>query len=137
MTSPENWTAADLPDQTAAPSSSPAPTAASAWRRQGARPPTGARIVLAVRDTTKGETAAAQIDGETEVRRLDLADLASIRAFADELDGDIDVLINNAGVMNVPLSPHRRRLRDADRHQPSRPLRADQPAAARGSPTAS
>lgn len=62
----------------------------------------GAKILLAVRDTAKGEKAAASIDGETEVRRLDLADLSSIRAFADEWTGDIAVLANNAGVMNVP-----------------------------------
>ena len=62
----------------------------------------GAKVVLAVRDTAKGEKAAASIDGDTEVRRLDLADLASIRTFADEWTGDIAVLANNAGVMNVP-----------------------------------
>ena len=40
--------------------------------------------------------------GTTEVRQLDLADLASVRAFADGWDGDLDVLINNAGVMAIP-----------------------------------
>jgi len=63
----------------------------------------GAHVVLAVRNTEKGEQAAATIDGDTEVRRLDLAELASVRAFADALDTDVDVLINNAGVMNIPL----------------------------------
>ena len=67
-------------------------------------PRKGAHVVLAVRNTAKGEEAAAQIDGETEVRRLDLADLASVRAFAEETTADVDVLINNAGVMNVPLA---------------------------------
>ena len=62
----------------------------------------GARVVLAVRDTAKGDQAAASIDGRTEVRRLDLADLTSVRAFADAWDGDLDVLVNNAGVMAVP-----------------------------------
>jgi NAD(P)-dependent dehydrogenase (short-subunit alcohol dehydrogenase family) len=62
----------------------------------------GARVVLAVRDTAKGEQAAASIEGETEVRRLDLADLGSVRAFADAWQGDLDVLVNNAGVMAVP-----------------------------------
>jgi len=62
----------------------------------------GARVVLAVRDTAKGEQAAASIEGPAEVRQLDLADLASVRAFADTWDGDIDVLVNNAGVMAVP-----------------------------------
>jgi NAD(P)-dependent dehydrogenase (short-subunit alcohol dehydrogenase family) len=64
----------------------------------------GARVVLAVRDTAKGDQAASSIDGETEVRRLDLADLASVREFASGWNGDIDVLINNAGVMAIPES---------------------------------
>jgi NAD(P)-dependent dehydrogenase (short-subunit alcohol dehydrogenase family) len=61
----------------------------------------GARVVLAVRDVDKGARVAAQIVGETEVRALDLADLASVRAFAEGWDGPIDVLVNNAGV-SVP-----------------------------------
>jgi NAD(P)-dependent dehydrogenase (short-subunit alcohol dehydrogenase family) len=35
---------------------------------------------------------------------LDLADLASVRAFAQDFGGGVDVLINNAGVMHVPLA---------------------------------
>jgi NAD(P)-dependent dehydrogenase (short-subunit alcohol dehydrogenase family) len=62
----------------------------------------GGRVVLAVRDTARGERAAAGIDGDTEVRRLDLADLASVREFAEAWDGPLDVLINNAGVMATP-----------------------------------
>jgi NAD(P)-dependent dehydrogenase (short-subunit alcohol dehydrogenase family) len=62
----------------------------------------GAHVVVACRDTAKGEHAVAELDGDFTVRRLDLADLASVRAFADELEGDIDVLVNNAGVMAVP-----------------------------------
>ena len=62
----------------------------------------GARVVLAVRDEARGRAAAASIAGETEVRRLDLADLASVRAFADGWEGELDVLIDNAGVMAVP-----------------------------------
>ena len=62
----------------------------------------GARVVLAVRDEGRGRDAAASIPGDTEVRKLDLADLASVHAFADAWEGDIDVLINNAGVMAIP-----------------------------------
>jgi len=62
----------------------------------------GAHVVLAVRDTAKGERAAATIAGAVEVRELDLADLASVRAFAAGWEGDIDVLVNNAGIMAVP-----------------------------------
>jgi NAD(P)-dependent dehydrogenase (short-subunit alcohol dehydrogenase family) len=64
----------------------------------------GARVVLAVRDTGKGQAAAATMPGETEVRRLDLASLASVREFAATWEGDIDLLINNAGVMAPPLT---------------------------------
>src|SRR3954466_11367530 len=62
----------------------------------------GARVVMACRSTEKGEAAAAQLAGAVEVRALDLADLASVRAFAAGLDGPVDVLINNAGIMAVP-----------------------------------
>ena len=62
----------------------------------------GARVVLAVRDEARGRDAAGSIAGETEVRKLDLADLSSVHAFADGFDGDVDVLINNAGVMAIP-----------------------------------
>jgi NAD(P)-dependent dehydrogenase (short-subunit alcohol dehydrogenase family) len=63
----------------------------------------GADVTLAVRDLEKGRAAAAAINGKTEVRRLDLADLASVREFADGWSGEIDLLINNAGVMIPPL----------------------------------
>jgi len=63
-----------------------------------------ARVVLAVRDTVKGQAAAARMPGETEVRRLDLASLASVREFAAGWEGEIDLLINNAGVMVPPLT---------------------------------
>jgi NAD(P)-dependent dehydrogenase (short-subunit alcohol dehydrogenase family) len=62
----------------------------------------GAHVVMAVRDTAKGEQAAAGLPGKVEVRRLDLADLASVRAFAASSDGELDILVNNAGVMAVP-----------------------------------
>jgi NAD(P)-dependent dehydrogenase (short-subunit alcohol dehydrogenase family) len=65
----------------------------------------GAHVVLAVRSIEKGEQAAATMSGRTEVRALDLASLASVREFAAGWDGgEIDVLINNAGVMVPPLS---------------------------------
>src|SRR5437016_7067451 len=63
-----------------------------------------ARVVLAVRDLDKGRAAAATMPGETEVRRLDLSSLASVREFAAGWDGDLHVLINNAGVMAPPLT---------------------------------
>src|SRR3954463_6352799 len=61
-----------------------------------------ARVVLAVRDPARGEQAAAGLRGQVEVRRLDLADLASVREFAAGWDDDLGVLVNNAGIMAVP-----------------------------------
>jgi NAD(P)-dependent dehydrogenase (short-subunit alcohol dehydrogenase family) len=57
----------------------------------------GADVVLAVRNSLKGKAVAADIPGSTEVRELDLASLDSIRTFAAGWDGEIDLLINNAG----------------------------------------
>jgi NAD(P)-dependent dehydrogenase (short-subunit alcohol dehydrogenase family) len=70
----------------------------------GALAAKGAHVVLAVRDLDKGRAASEAMRGSTEVRRLDLADLASVRRFASEWDGEIDLLINNAGIMIPPLS---------------------------------
>ncbi|HZX03975.1 SDR family NAD(P)-dependent oxidoreductase, partial [Kribbella sp.] len=58
----------------------------------------------------KGEAARAEIlaehpDAQLEVRRIDLADLASVQEFAERLAADeqhLDLLVNNAGVMTPP-----------------------------------
>lgn len=73
---------------------------------------TGASVILAVRDTARGEKVASELRGatpgaEVSVRKLDLASLASIEAFAEKLTGAmdrLDLLVNNAGVMVPPLS---------------------------------
>jgi NAD(P)-dependent dehydrogenase (short-subunit alcohol dehydrogenase family) len=70
----------------------------------GALAGAGARVVLPVRNLDKGRAAAATMPGETEVRELDLASLASVGEFAAAWDGEIDLLINNAGVMVPPLT---------------------------------
>jgi NAD(P)-dependent dehydrogenase (short-subunit alcohol dehydrogenase family) len=77
----------------------------------------GARVIMAVRTPEKGEAARAEILGrhpgaDLEVRRVDLADLGSVRDFADGLLAaatPIDLLVNNAGVMTPP-----RRMTTAD-----------------------
>jgi len=96
------WTAAEIPDQrgrvaivTGANSG-----IGLAAARELAR--AGARVVMAVRNQDKGREAAQTITGEVEVRELDLADLASVRAFAGAFDGELHLLINNAGVMAPP-----------------------------------
>jgi NAD(P)-dependent dehydrogenase (short-subunit alcohol dehydrogenase family) len=77
----------------------------------------GARVVLTARDPGRGEAAAATVreavpDADLVVEPLDLADLSSVRDFADRLTGAtprLDVLLNNAGVM---MPPRRRTTAD-------------------------
>jgi len=63
----------------------------------------GAEVTLAVRNTSAGDRAAAGIAATTghavHVSRLDLADQASVAAFAADWTGPLDLLINNAGVI--------------------------------------
>ncbi|TEA03325.1 oxidoreductase [Mycobacteroides salmoniphilum] len=61
----------------------------------------GAHVVMAVRNTEKGKAAQATITGSTEVRQIDVANLTSVRAFADTIEA-VDILVNNAGIMMVP-----------------------------------
>lgn len=56
----------------------------------------GAHVVLAVRNPADVQ--------EFEARRLDVSDLSAVRAFAASWTDDLDVLINNAGVMDVPAA---------------------------------
>ncbi|XP_020368220.2 retinol dehydrogenase 12-like isoform X1 [Rhincodon typus] len=72
----------------------------------------GAVIIMACRDTEKGEAAAKEITEETGngyivVKKLDLADTKSIREFAKQINEEyqhLNILINNAGVMMCPYS---------------------------------
>jgi NAD(P)-dependent dehydrogenase (short-subunit alcohol dehydrogenase family) len=105
----DKWTAADIPDQsgrtavvTGANSGLGLITARELARK-------GANVILACRNTSRGDEAAAAIlqdapSGTVDVRALDLADLSTVHTFADELDGPIDLLVNNAGVMGIPRS---------------------------------
>ena len=59
----------------------------------------GAQVILAVRNTTLGAQRAAEMGGSTSVVELDLADMSSVRDFPGLIDGDVDILINNAGTL--------------------------------------
>ena len=104
----EHWTAADIPDQhgrvavvTGANSGLGLVTA-----RELAR--AGAQVIMACRNTEKGQQAAEEIraavpDADVRVEALDLADLASVTAFSERLEpAQLDLLINNAGLMAPP-----------------------------------
>jgi len=70
----------------------------------------GATVVIAVRNLEKGARAEASIlesfpESDVRVMELDLADLASVKNFAEEFAAAfdrLDLLINNAGVMVPP-----------------------------------
>jgi nucleoside-diphosphate-sugar epimerase len=102
-----DWTAADLPSfagRTVIITGANSGLGAVTARELAAK---GATIVMAVRNTSKGEAAARDMTGpktgQVEVRQLDLQDLASVRRFADGVD-KADVLINNAGIMAAPYA---------------------------------
>ena len=107
----QKWTAADIPDQAGRRVIVTGANSGLGYETSLALAQKGAAVTMAVRDTGKGEQAAADIRARTpgadvEVRRLDLADLASIDEFAwlwreSNPDG-LDLLINNAGVMAIP-----------------------------------
>ncbi|MBX7268645.1 SDR family NAD(P)-dependent oxidoreductase [Micromonospora sp. Llam7] len=66
----------------------------------------GARVLVPARRTDVAREALAGIAG-VEVDELDLADLGSVRNFADRVldtGRPIDILINNAGIMAAPLT---------------------------------
>lgn len=107
---PRPWTIDDMPDLsgrlalvTGANSGLGYVTARELARR-------GARVVLACRDSGRGAAALDQMrrelpDAHLDLRPLDLASLASIRAFAQQWDaGPLDLLVNNAGIALVPQS---------------------------------
>jgi len=107
----DKWTAADMPAQTGRRAIVTGANSGLGFETALALAAHGAEVTLAVRDTAKGEAAADQIrarapQASLEVRRLDLADLASIDEFAwlwrEAHPDGLDLLINNAGIMAIP-----------------------------------
>jgi NAD(P)-dependent dehydrogenase (short-subunit alcohol dehydrogenase family) len=98
----DKWTAADLPSFTGRTVVVTGATSGLGLVTATELARVGARVVLAVRDVAKGTELAKQLGDGAEVREVDLGSLDSIRAFAEGWSGDIDVLVNNAGIMNVP-----------------------------------
>lgn len=101
------WSIADIPDQTGRTFVITGANSGLGLQSTGALTEAGARVLMACRDTTRAEAARAglQHPDRAEVVQMDLADLDSVRAGADVLAGHSpDVLINNAGLMNIPQS---------------------------------
>lgn len=93
------WTIADLPDQTGRRWLITGATNGLGRATAEAAARAGASVVLAVRNQARGHELAASWPGSHEVLHLDLASLDSVRAAGAALDGEIDVLVNNAGAM--------------------------------------
>lgn len=114
-------TAADVPDQTGRRFVVTGANAGVGLETTRVLAERGAHVVMACRNPAKAEAAAAtlppDLPGTVAVAVLDVADLASVRAFADTV-GAVDVLVNNAGILAVPfgLSPDGVELHLATNH---------------------
>lgn len=101
------WTAADIPDQSGRRAIVTGANSGIGLETAAALAAHGAAVTLAVRDADRGGRAADEIrrrhrDATVDVQALDLADLSSVRAFADGQEDPVDLLVNNAGVMAIP-----------------------------------
>ena len=98
------WSTTDIPDQTGRVVVITGANSGIGFEAAKALSRKGAHVVMACRNLAKAEAARAEVGGTAEVHELDVSALSSVRAFAGGLDGRIDVLINNAGIMAVPLT---------------------------------
>ncbi|MBF9134044.1 SDR family NAD(P)-dependent oxidoreductase [Plantactinospora sp. S1510] len=101
-----HWTTADIPDQSGRVAVVTGANSGLGYQTALALARAGAHIVLACRDPQRGDAALDQLrtaapDASAERGSLDLADLDSVRRFADSVES-LDLLINNAGVMALP-----------------------------------
>jgi NAD(P)-dependent dehydrogenase (short-subunit alcohol dehydrogenase family) len=104
------WTAGDISDQTGRVAVVTGANSGLGYVTARELAAHGARVVLGCRDEVRGREAVARIIAEVppadvELRSLDMADLASVRRFADGVQATypaVDLLINNAGVMAIP-----------------------------------
>lgn len=104
------WTTKDIPDQSGKLAVVTGATGGLGLETALDLAGAGAEVILVGRNPAKGRDALALIRGryrEAVLRfeQVDLADLGSVKAFADRMLAEgrpIDILINNAGVMALP-----------------------------------
>lgn len=107
-----NWTVDDIPDCSGTTVVVTGANSGLGFEASRALADAGAHVVMACRRLERGEAARDEIRDRTRgaslsVRELDLANLDSVRAFAETVTdefGRVDVLCNNAGVMAIPRS---------------------------------
>jgi NAD(P)-dependent dehydrogenase (short-subunit alcohol dehydrogenase family) len=105
-----NWTVADTPDQSGRAAVVTGANSGLGYEITKGLAERGAEVVLACRSTDRGESAKRDLerevrDADLSVSELDLADLDSVAAFAErfrESHDELDLLVNNAGVMALP-----------------------------------
>ncbi len=105
----ENFTAADIPDQTGKTFFVTGANTGLGFESAKAFAGKGGRVLVGARDPEKGEAAVGRIrqeypNADVQFVRIDLADLESIREAAGVVAQEprLDVLLNNAGVMMNP-----------------------------------
>ncbi|MBV8984502.1 MAG: SDR family oxidoreductase [Acidimicrobiia bacterium] len=104
------WTANDIPDLSGKTAVVTGANSGLGYETALALARHGASVVMACRDEGRGTEAVERLrteapDASVELSLLDLADLTSVRKFAESLAGErnqLDILVNNAGVMALP-----------------------------------
>jgi NAD(P)-dependent dehydrogenase (short-subunit alcohol dehydrogenase family) len=107
---PAKWTANDIPSQAGKTALVTGANSGIGYQAALELARHGAHVLLGCRDAAKGHAALQRLKAEVpganaEVVSLDMASLASVRAFADGFaarSAPLDLLINNAGVMALP-----------------------------------
>ncbi len=108
----KKWDSSDIPDQKGRMAVVTGSSSGIGYETAGVLAEKNAAVVIAVRNLKKGNDAAEKIksghrSADIRVMELDLADLSSVRRFAEKFKADntrLDLLINNAGVMMPPYS---------------------------------
>jgi len=112
MSKKNNWTAENIPDQKGKIVIVTGSSSGIGYEAARMLANKNAKVIIAVRNLEKGEKAKAKIvsqnkNADIELMEIDLSDLSSVKAFADEFNNKydkLDILINNAGVMIPPYS---------------------------------
>ncbi len=110
MSSTRPWTSADIPDLSGKRALVTGVTSGIGEKTVIELARHGAEVILGARNPAKLEASirtitAAVPEAVLHPLSIDLSDLASVRRAAGQVEGPLDLLVNNAGVM---ATPHRR-----------------------------
>ncbi|MDX1416306.1 MAG: SDR family NAD(P)-dependent oxidoreductase, partial [Candidatus Promineifilaceae bacterium] len=108
----EHWTVEKIPDQTGRVAIVTGANSGIGYETAKALAAKGATVIMACRNRDKAHKAVDDIrrdipQANLEIIRIDLADLDSVRDFADQFKARhnrLDLLINNAGIMMPPYT---------------------------------